>query len=76
MEPKLFGLTVVTEARQIKHVQTLAVDIDEAMATARKELGPCELNAFGAYRLDSFLAGGAGFGDAQFLPSAHDHLRQ
>ena len=75
MEPKLFGMTVITASRETKHVQTLAIDLEEAMANARQELGPCELNAYGTCRLDSYLAGSAGFGGAQFLSSAHDHLR-
>ena len=56
-------------------MQTLALDLDEAMANAKRELGPCELNAYGTYRLEALQAGGPGFGDAQFLPSQHDHLR-
>lgn len=72
MEPKLFGMTVVTASKEIKQVQTLAIDLEEALANARQQLGPCELNAYGTYRLDSYQAGGPGFGDAQFLPSKHD----
>ena len=75
MEPKLFGMTVVTPSQGTKHVQTLALDLDEAMANAKRELGPCELNAYDTYRLEALQAGGPGFGDAQFLPSQHDHLR-